>query len=249
MKTYFTLFFSILISNSLLSQVGINTNNPAALLHLEPTNAATPSTTDGILIPRVSQLPSLGVTKGQLLFLNVAIPNQGFYYWTGATWQKIADEVADNTIDESIYMVQGSGYVFQNANITTENPLVFNSIVAKTPTGFDFPSSNTLRIGKTGTYLVSLISPLKLNSTSFVTTYRGTFTYRLKKNGTTVIISSTSVPSEPLTATTVSMSNIISFNAGDLVTATVQKADETGASVMFYSGYGNNVISLTFLHD
>lgn len=77
------------------AQVGINTTNPQSSFDILATNIATPSNTDGILIPRISNFPATNPTVNQqsmLVYLTVDRTNInisgtaqdytiGFYYW------------------------------------------------------------------------------------------------------------------------------------------------------------------------
>jgi hypothetical protein len=71
---------------ALYAQVGINTTSPNAQLDILASNPATPSNTDGILIPRVASFPSTNPTadqQGMLVFLTttVGVRTPGFYHW------------------------------------------------------------------------------------------------------------------------------------------------------------------------
>ncbi len=72
------------------AQIGIGTTTPNATLEIAPSNSASPSNTDGILIPRINVFPVTNPTaaqNGMLVFLTtVSGANQpGFYYWNHAT--------------------------------------------------------------------------------------------------------------------------------------------------------------------
>jgi hypothetical protein len=71
---------------ALYAQVGINTTSPNAQLDILASNPATPSNTDGILIPRVVTFPATNPTadqQGMMLYLTTTVGAQtpGFYYW------------------------------------------------------------------------------------------------------------------------------------------------------------------------
>jgi len=88
------LFFYI----SLNAQVGINNTDPKATLDITAKYAASPSNTDGLLIPRLSKLPNPSPTaaqNGMLIYLTTANGGfePGFLYWD----QTIPDWVAINT--------------------------------------------------------------------------------------------------------------------------------------------------------
>jgi hypothetical protein len=74
------------------AQVGINTTNPNASLDIRSSNVATPTNTDGILIPKIDEYPTINPTVAQDGMLVYASGNgsvtKGFYYWnnTTTTW-------------------------------------------------------------------------------------------------------------------------------------------------------------------
>lgn len=101
-KFYFTLF-SFLFLNFINAQVGIGTTTPDAQLDIRSSNQATPSNTDGIIIPKVDAFPVTNPTaaqQGMLVYLTTIVgANQpGFYYWdNGSTsWQGIASGAAND---------------------------------------------------------------------------------------------------------------------------------------------------------
>jgi len=80
----------ILFSFSIYSQVGINTTSPNSTLDIVASDSSSPSSKDGILIPRLEDFPSTDPGSGQdgmLIFLNNAsgTSSRGFYYWNNPT--------------------------------------------------------------------------------------------------------------------------------------------------------------------
>lgn len=72
------------------SQVGINTTSPNAQLDIRSSNQATPTNTDGILIPKIDAFPITNPTvaqTGMLVYLTTtsAGKSPGFYYWNNPT--------------------------------------------------------------------------------------------------------------------------------------------------------------------
>ncbi|MCB0432134.1 MAG: hypothetical protein KDD18_03560, partial [Mangrovimonas sp.] len=68
------------------SQVGINTTDPKAQLEIQSSNQASPSNTDGLLIPKVDTFPATNPganQNGMLVFLTTTVGanSPGFYYW------------------------------------------------------------------------------------------------------------------------------------------------------------------------
>lgn len=69
------------------AQVGIGNTSPKAQLDISASSAATPSNSDGILIPRLNTFPAASPTSahnGMLIFLTTAVGTNlpGFYYWS-----------------------------------------------------------------------------------------------------------------------------------------------------------------------
>ena len=75
------------LSTSLLTaQVGIGTTSPNGVLDIAASNTKTPSSTDGILIPRVDNFPAsnpASAQNGMMVFLTTpdGTNDVGFYYW------------------------------------------------------------------------------------------------------------------------------------------------------------------------
>lgn len=237
------------------SQVGINTSTPKASLHIEPSSTTTPSGIDGILIPRVSSFPTIAQAKGQVVFLQNN-PNrpEGFYYYDGIDWESFLVDGNDRTIDQSIYVALGSGFS-GSMNSNSERTLLFNTLETSNfsppnhPTQEFSLTGNTLTVGKTGKYLVTLTSSLKRSITSDIN--RNIFFFRVKRNGTTMLTSSSSIPNQGTTASNISMSGILNLTKGDTVSATVQRnaEEDSGESPSNFSGYGTNTLTLIYLRN
>jgi trimeric autotransporter adhesin len=84
---FLLLFFATIIVQA---QVGINTTIPNAQLDIRSSNQATPTNTDGILIPKVDVFPATNPTaaqQGMLVYLTTTSGTDlpGFYYWNNTT--------------------------------------------------------------------------------------------------------------------------------------------------------------------
>ena len=114
--------FAFFIIFSLTAQVGIGTTSPHASLDIQSSNEATPSNTDGILIPKIDGFPltNPGADQdGMLVFATGdGLAERGFYYWNNSTtsWVTVAatkiDELSDGKSDVngySIYLGIGAG--------------------------------------------------------------------------------------------------------------------------------------------
>lgn len=81
----------IALAATSFAQVGIGTTTPQAQLHIEASDAANPTASDGIIIPRVDVLPT-GAANGMMVYLNAGAGNQeGLYINTSAGFVKAAD--------------------------------------------------------------------------------------------------------------------------------------------------------------
>lgn len=86
------------------AQVGVGNTNPQAQLDISASSTGSPTNLDGILIPRVSNLPAVGAMTsfqdGMLIFYTgTGNSGKGFYYWnqTSTSWEKIASgTIGDN---------------------------------------------------------------------------------------------------------------------------------------------------------
>ena len=90
-----TFLFLMNIGVFSFAQVGINTTSPDAVLDIEASDVTAPASTDGILIPRLDNLPATNPGANQnamMIYLNIDRPNvnitgtpknydKGFYYW------------------------------------------------------------------------------------------------------------------------------------------------------------------------
>ncbi len=92
MIKYLIIVLGIIIYPSLNAQVGIGTEFPEAVLDVRAFNhLGSVSPTDGILVPRVSDLSNNGSQNGQLIYLiaDYAGFSKGFYYWDGSNWTNL----------------------------------------------------------------------------------------------------------------------------------------------------------------
>jgi trimeric autotransporter adhesin len=86
------------------SQVGINTTIPNAQLEIAASNQATPTNTDGIIIPKIDAFPVTNPTASQqsmLVYLTTTSAGKqpGFYYWDNTTtsWIGINSSINGDT--------------------------------------------------------------------------------------------------------------------------------------------------------
>lgn len=82
------------MTTTALGKIGIGETAPAAKLHISSATPATPSNTDGILIPRIDAFPLTNPTaaqNGMMFFLTAPVSQAGFYYWDNpsTSWKGI----------------------------------------------------------------------------------------------------------------------------------------------------------------
>jgi hypothetical protein len=85
------------------AQVGIGTTSPNASLDVRSSNQAAPTSTDGMLIPKMDAFPATNPTalqQGMLVFLTTAAGSNvpGFYYWNNptASWVAVGSTLTNN---------------------------------------------------------------------------------------------------------------------------------------------------------
>ena len=229
-----------LLGISCYTQIGINTNDPNALLDIKSSNINSPTSIDGLIIPKVEELPLFGIEKGQLLFLeNHPTLEDNFFYWDGLTWQSFLNGF-DRQIDDAVFVVQGTGYTNPNNVVKTVN---LNTVHASDVNGFSV-SNNTLTVGKKGVYLIDFSSSLKKSGTPV---NRATYRFSIYKNNTLIHSAETSIPNEEITATSVQTSFVHQLKVNDTLNITVQKLTEVGSTI--FSSFGNHSLILNYLHD
>lgn len=123
MKTVIPKILFLFFIGMVQAQVGINTTNPDAVLDIRSTNQATPSNTDGLLIPKIDEFPITNPTAAQdgmmVYVTGNGTPTKGFYYWdqTGSLWINVVgvrgiNDLLDGRTDgsgSSIFLGQDAG--------------------------------------------------------------------------------------------------------------------------------------------
>lgn len=174
------LFLIFVFSNVLtFSQIGINTTTPKAMLEIAPSSTTTPSSTDGLLVPRISAFPVTNPTfnqQGMLIFLTatVGVNTPGFYYWNNptTTWIAIAGastanwQLTGNTATATAFMGSTNNFdvVFKRNNIRA-------GLLGLDNTSFGLEALNPLTAGTNNTAIG--ISALRNNSTGLINTAIG----------------------------------------------------------------------------
>lgn len=115
MKTKICIIGIMLWAGFLYAQVGIGNTAPKSILDIQASDQATPSNTDGLLIPRVDAFPLTdpGADQdGMLIFLTT---DSKFYYWKNSipAWVLMEDEDGKHYVGE----LWGGGivyYIYEN---------------------------------------------------------------------------------------------------------------------------------------
>lgn len=136
-KNYLFLIF-LSFSIAAFSQVGINTTNPNAALDIEASNSTSPSSSDGLLIPRIDAFPSTdpgSAQNGMLVYLTATDNGNspGFYYWENfsGSWTSIGTgSSGGGSSSGTAWDIQGNSGTNTTSNFlgTTDNVgLVFRT--------------------------------------------------------------------------------------------------------------------------
>ena len=107
MKLVCLSFFLFVNLGVCYAQVGINTTNPNSILDIAASNSSSPSNIDGILIPRLSNFPSIAsMTTNQdgmlVFYTGTSFSGKGFYYWnhSSLSWIPLKKSTLDQAYDE-----------------------------------------------------------------------------------------------------------------------------------------------------
>jgi trimeric autotransporter adhesin len=180
------LFSFFIISISGFAQVGINTTTPNAQLEIKSSNQATPSNTDGLLIPKIDAFPATNPTvlqQGMMVYLTtVSGANQpGFYSWdnVSVSWKPIASTSSNGWnltgnagTNPATNFIGTTDYVPLNFRVNNQNAgrIENDEFIANTFLGYQ---SGDINIGTRNSGFG--FETLKLNSTGSRNTALGTY--------------------------------------------------------------------------
>lgn len=159
---FYSLFFIAVFIQLGNAQVGIGTTTPNAQFDIRSSNQATPSNTDGVLIPKIDVFPATNpnaAQQGMLVYLTTATtfggnPKPiGFYYWNNSPadwigisssingdhdWYKVGTTLAPSAITDDMFHTGrvGIGQNLPSSKLEIQNVTTdLNSIVnSYTPT-------------------------------------------------------------------------------------------------------------------
>lgn len=182
--------FGTTMSATGLGKIGIGEIAPSAKLQISAENPASPTNTDGIIIPRVLQLVPPGAMtaaqNGMMVFLtNLWSGNQpGFYYWNDATtsWQQVGGNQtgwllsgnSDATLASFIGTTTPTDLFFRRNNINAGRISTYNTAFG----------TNSMTALTTGLYNVALgVNALQDNTTGLNNTAFGDGALRRNVSG------------------------------------------------------------------
>ncbi len=135
-KIIFLIVCSLFVHLS-FAQVGIGTTNPKASLDITASNVASPTNTDGILIPRVDAFPVINPTaaqQGMMVYLTTTTGSNspGFYYWDNGTttWISVSGGVDNDwtIVGNDIERQTGNVYI-GDTNLTNNDFYISNKLI------------------------------------------------------------------------------------------------------------------------
>lgn len=169
----------------IFAQVGIATANPNAQLDIRSSSQSSPTTTDGLLIPKMDNFPASNPTalqQGMLVYLTTTVGTKspGFYYWdyptlswigmTSTQSSAVNPDVTGNNFEDFIFdTYAGAGtndnqYSFTQSVSGTNAYSVIEGIAPSLYSGGnDYAGRHVLSTGTTSTGKASLASFNQLN--------------------------------------------------------------------------------------
>ena len=135
MKKYALFFVCLCCSWSLQAQVGIGTTTPSAMLDIKASDQVNPANTDGLLIPKIDEFPSVvptAASDGMLVFASgLGSVSKGFYYWNSLTgsWVDLSGGIAQWTASGADIERQSGNVYIGNTNSTNNDLYISDRII------------------------------------------------------------------------------------------------------------------------
>ncbi|NDW08482.1 hypothetical protein [Dysgonomonas sp. 520] len=150
-----------------VAQIGINTNDPEALLDIRALNKTAPEQNIGVIFPRITSFPATDPTAdqhGAMIFLNhdnaIDFWKNSFYFWNNdiPAWDQLQDiNTAD--IDYNKIICTGNALYDSSGNISTlkaDGPRYVRLSYMDSPLpSFQLTANGELKIGKKGRYALA----------------------------------------------------------------------------------------------
>lgn len=123
----------IFFTNICMGQIGIDTPDPQATLHVFNKSLGTSSPFTGIAFPQVNTLAPNGAREGQVVFLTT---NSKYYFWDGTNW-KVLDNTSGSVfiagdIKQSIATADHGNWILLNGRSTTDATLTASQMTTAT---------------------------------------------------------------------------------------------------------------------
>ncbi len=231
--------------NTTQAQVGIGNTNPKASLDISASSVASPSNTDGILIPRMDNFPAVDPgpnQNGMLIFLTGNGPYPlGFYYWnnTISMWKSIFRDDNDWVKNSNDMYAYSSG----NVGIGTTTPS------AKLDIAYTGDNVNSLNITHTHTVTNNLTSALNINSeTSTSSNVFGAYIQVLNSsasNGSKAVYGFNTANATSNIGVSGNTTGSGTYNIGISGSALGGSSENTGGSFSVYDPSGQNNYGIT----
>lgn len=252
MKNLLTLIHFMLFCSFYYSQVGINTNVPKAMLHIDAKNSVSPESSAGLGVPIVNQLSTSNPTNlqnGMMVYLQADYSEylKGYYYWDAAEnrWEYIMG--SDNQdLDFSKVIATGNAFspsnIIGKAEVTRQVP--FTSLTSLM-SGFSITPNGELKVGETSTYYLVFTGAVFKDAQDVVNDVKTSIL--INGVGFYSLSSVNSIPGGENTGrgATFYITSILQLNKNDLLSViTTKEAADLTSTISVNTPYTINLINL-----
>lgn len=142
---------STLFASITYSQVGIGTANPTATLEIIKQTTLAPGEFDGVIIPKVNNLPAGSLLpgaaqKGLLIYLEDGSANEGFYYFDGTAYVKISGGSAFYNYNTTTFATSTIEDIVRTGKVSIGTGINSGKLTIVIPTSDDLDNRIGLRI-------------------------------------------------------------------------------------------------------